>query len=89
MADVLDRVKKLMELALHNPNDTEARTAAMAAVRLIDQHKIELRTKAAPPVPPVPPKRPRVDVDPYRDLQEMIRRAQQAAGWWERPPDHD
>lgn len=67
MADVLDRVKKLMELALHNPNEQEARTAAMAAVRLIDQHKIELRAKAAPKPP----------INPYDSLKDLVRQAQE------------
>lgn len=35
MADVLDRVQKLIALALNNPNDEEASSAAMKAVSLI------------------------------------------------------
>lgn len=33
----IDIVKKLMELALHNPNPEEARSAAMKAIQLIDK----------------------------------------------------
>lgn len=36
----IDTVKKLMELALHNPNEAEAASAAMMAVRLIDKFSL-------------------------------------------------
>lgn len=41
--NALDRIQKLIRLALHNPNDTEAAAAALKACRLIDEHKVTLR----------------------------------------------
>lgn len=36
----IEIVKKLMELALHNPNGEEARSAAVQAIRLIDKFNL-------------------------------------------------
>ncbi len=36
----IETVKKLIELALHNPNEAEAMSAAMMAVRLIDKFSL-------------------------------------------------
>lgn len=40
MADPLDLAKKLMALALNNPNEQEARSAALKAVQVIHEHKL-------------------------------------------------
>jgi uncharacterized protein DUF2786 len=46
MADVLDKIRKLMALAA-SPNENEARTAALLAVKLMGEHKVELRLPVA------------------------------------------
>lgn len=60
MADVMDRLRKLLAMA-ESPVDEEARTAALLAVRLIKEHKIELAlpgnkppAAAGAPPPPTP-----------------------------------
>lgn len=40
MANTVELIQKLIELALHNPSEEEARSAAMHACRLIDRDKI-------------------------------------------------
>lgn len=47
MADVLDRVQKLIALALNNPNDEEASSAAMKAVSLIVAANLSIGGQAA------------------------------------------
>jgi hypothetical protein len=42
MADALDRVQKLISLALNNPDEEEARSAAMKAVSLIVQQNMSI-----------------------------------------------
>ncbi len=51
MADILDRVKKLLALAA-SPFPEEARTASFKAAQLIKEHKIELRLPGAAWAPP-------------------------------------
>jgi hypothetical protein len=48
MADALDTVKKLMALALNNPNAEEARSAALKAVQMIRAHGIILQLHQVP-----------------------------------------
>lgn len=56
VADVLDRVEKLMRLALHNPNQEEARSAALKCLQLMDAHRVIITLHEAPrPAPPPPP----------------------------------
>lgn len=44
MADTaVERIQKLIRLALNNPNEAEAKSAALKACRLIDEHKVTLR----------------------------------------------
>ena len=40
MADVAEQVRKLLALALNNPNEEEARSAVLMAVRLIESHNL-------------------------------------------------
>lgn len=40
MADAISHIQKLIELALHNPSEEEARSAAVMACRLIDKFKV-------------------------------------------------
>jgi len=40
--DVIEKIGKLMALALNNPNEEEARSAAMKAVRLIKESGLRL-----------------------------------------------
>lgn len=47
MADVLDKVQKLIALALNNPNDEEASSAAMKAVSLIVAANLSIGGQAA------------------------------------------
>lgn len=49
MADTLDRINKLIALALNNPNEEEARSAAMAAVKSIRENSIVLSEKPTAP----------------------------------------
>lgn len=63
-AKVLDRVQKLLRLAANNPNEEEARTAAMQAVKLIANHK--LAVTCAQPVTP-----PHVPMPPYQSPNEQ------------------
>jgi hypothetical protein len=49
---ILDKIRKLMALALHNPNVEEARSAAMKAVQLIAEHQFAVgRPAPAAPMP--------------------------------------
>jgi hypothetical protein len=43
---VLDRIGKLMRLALNNPNREEAASAALKAIALMDEHKVQFATGA-------------------------------------------
>src|SRR5437016_6280376 len=53
--EVIDRVQKLIALALNNPNAEESRSAALAAVRMIDEHKLFThQPTAASRFPPQP-----------------------------------
>lgn len=47
-AKALERVSKLMQLALKNPNEAEAMAAALRAVRLIDEHGLRVVGKPQP-----------------------------------------
>lgn len=47
MADVLDRIRKLIRLALNNPSAEEARSAALKALQLIDAHAVALSLPGA------------------------------------------
>jgi hypothetical protein len=84
MADVLDKILKLMRLAVNNTNEHEARNAAFKAVQYIHEHKVELRLPGAAP-PPRPPSEPfHNPFDPFgpfgmNDLNEILRRAQARA----------
>lgn len=51
---ILDRVGKLMRLALNNPNEQEALRAALACLKLMDAHKmvVTLPVSTRPPAPP-------------------------------------
>lgn len=52
-AKALARVEKLLRLAGNNANEEEARTAAIQAVRLIQQRGFQVRGREAPrPVAP-------------------------------------
>lgn len=42
MHPTIDRIQKLLRLATNNPNDAEARSAALAAAKLIMEHKCVL-----------------------------------------------
>lgn len=66
----IDIVKKLMELALHNPNEEEARSAAMQAIKLIDRHSLPvgdnvIHRPTADWVPPPP--------DFYETVADILR----------------
>lgn len=39
MANILDRIEKLVALALNNPNEEEARSAALKALQMMREHK--------------------------------------------------
>ncbi len=41
MADILDKIRKLLRLAMSN-NDNEARSSALLAARMIDEHHVVL-----------------------------------------------
>lgn len=78
MADVLDKIKKLLRLATSD-NLNEARNSAYTAARLIHEHKIVLSLPGQPtgdaparpfvytaePTPPKPPQPPRKAKDLY------------------------
>ena len=42
MATVVDVIEKLIQLALHNPSEIEAASAAMKVVRLLDSHQVPI-----------------------------------------------
>lgn len=47
MAEPLEIIHKLIALALHNPNEEEARSAAYRAVEMIMEHQIPIGGKTA------------------------------------------
>jgi hypothetical protein len=74
MADLLDRIRKLMALALKNPNHAEASSAALKAVALIDAHHVTLLVAAPVDAETTIPVLPKNDV---YDLREFLRWYQQ------------
>lgn len=79
MADVIDRIQKLIALAVGTSSSEEGRTAAMAAVKLIHEHNVKLIPHAANRFyQPPPPRHPGVtNIDPFlQELQEIVFGAQ-------------
>lgn len=74
--DIKARMEKLINLALKNPNEEEARSAALKALRLINQHCVISMKGAAQPVP----RRPvgSASQAAYVAQQDALRHQQQA-----------
>lgn len=74
-ADALDKIRKLMALALRNPNEEEARSAALKAVRLISDHGFAIGRTA----PAFATSRSPSPVEPFERsvMAEMLRRSQE------------
>lgn len=53
MSDVLEKIRKLMALALNNPSGEEARSAALKAVQLLRDHDVVLALPAPGPRAPI------------------------------------
>lgn len=82
---ILDRIDKLIALATNNPNEEEARTAAMQAVKLIREHScsIALAAHEQPRAPSYPfwnptPKAPWSQQGQQNAYEDEWLRAQQA-----------
>jgi hypothetical protein len=77
---MINKINKLMALALNNPSEEEARSAALKAVRLIAEHKAVVSLPA--PKQPLsawwsqPPPNNTID---YAAVQDAMRRAYAAA----------
>jgi hypothetical protein len=89
----LDRIVKLVRLAANNPNEEEARSAALRACQMMVEHKVTLRltgverpptanptdVPGAPPKPPTP--QPEYD---FTDFMRMRYDAQRDFKTWEK-----
>lgn len=69
MADPLDTVTKLIALALNNPNEEEARSAALKAVKMIRENGFTLMRPATVAPPPL------ARAAYWQDLQDQMARA--------------
>jgi hypothetical protein len=56
-AKLVDRIEKLLRLATNNPNEEEARSAALSAAKLIVAHQFVIG-RPATPTPATPPSAP-------------------------------
>lgn len=83
---IRERIEKLLALALNNPNEHEAAAAALAACRLIHEHKAlaaAAPTVVSPYLPPQPNSDFTTDEQALRDAQAKY--AQYASNWsWNR-----
>lgn len=90
MADELDKIRKLMALALNNPNAEEARSAALKAVQLIQAGGFVIAS-AQPRVSPLYPDLAafqRAERDRYQSAQAQAQAQSNAyndlfAQWWQ------
>ena len=88
----IERVMKLVRLALHNPNEEEARSAALKALTLMNEHRMVLSLPQTPPTPsmraPTPEwmntmRQQQEAMDRARREQERrYREAAQSSDWW-------
>lgn len=71
----LDKIRKLMALALNNPNEEEARSAALKAVQMMTDLACTISlSQPAAPAPPQMPQQP--PYDPARNNYEAMLRNQ-------------
>lgn len=73
MSGPLDRIEKMMRLALHNPNEEEARSAAMKCLQLMAEHNATITL----PVSAQPKQASQSNVT-YDMLRDLMRQQQQA-----------
>lgn len=87
-AKAIERITKLIRLAAHNPNEEEARSAALLACKLMTEHKVQVRITRAPqpgaggPPPPTPPAPPgSMSFDEFMRMRDEVFRDNRA---WEK-----
>lgn len=77
--DAVERIIKLVRLAGNNPNDEEARTAALMACRLMVEHEVLVRApgESERPVPPTwaPPAAFTGTVREFLDARDVVRQS--------------
>lgn len=79
MADDIDKLRKLLALALHaNTPEEEARTAAMQACKLIEDHEIQMGGQRV--TMPQPKKWSAPDTDVWNDIMDTVHKQQRAQG---------
>lgn len=81
MADTIDQIRKLLALALNNPNEEEARSAAMQAARLIEKHNVTMGGQAVT----IPT---REWQPPDTSVEDLLRAASKANGKEAPPAGH-
>lgn len=95
MALSVDKIKKLIELACNNSNESEANRASRKVCQEIKDSNFKLLNSSfnpeSPPTRPIyePTHRQRQYTDPFNDIYETIRRASQKAEERERKRQED
>lgn len=77
----LDKIRKLIALATNNPNEEEARSAALKAIQLMVEHDVDITLPAVAAPSPSPP--PFAYGAPSRDdlMREVLRHMGEQQQW--------
>lgn len=75
MADTLDRIKKLVALAMNNPDIEESRSAALRAVAMIVEHNIPIGGQGGQQAQHYEPIHAKTTWKPDDEFEEFVRHA--------------